>query len=139
MQYNKTILLYSVGQEDSESSLEEKQTSSVMVRIDPYIPETKSFDYSASVYAMIDISDYVHLNEGTKMELSGGIPFKDGVGCITPIQQMEKINSMFNEIFSDTQNGIFSYLTSGYLNIIIIVLCLISIAYGISSEIRKKK
>ena len=43
------------------------------------------------------------------------------------------------KIIADTQNGIFSYLTSGYLNITIIVLSLISIAYGISSEIRKKK
>src|SRR6056300_97774 len=43
------------------------------------------------------------------------------------------------KIIADTKNGIFSYLTSGYLNITIIVLCLISIAYGISSEIRKKK
>ena len=42
------------------------------------------------------------------------------------------------KIIADTQNGIFSYLTSGYLNLTIISLCLMSIIYGFLSEKRKK-
>jgi putative tricarboxylic transport membrane protein len=42
------------------------------------------------------------------------------------------------KIIADTQNGIFSYLTSGYLNLTIISLCLLSIIYGFLSEKRKK-
>ena len=42
------------------------------------------------------------------------------------------------KIIADTQEGIFRYLTSGYLNLTIITLCIISIIYGIVSEIKRK-
>ena len=43
------------------------------------------------------------------------------------------------KIIADTQNGILSYLTTGYLNLIIISLCIVSIVYGIITEIKKNK
>ena len=43
------------------------------------------------------------------------------------------------KIIADTQNGIFSYLTSGLLNLTIISLCIISITYGFITEMKKKK
>jgi len=43
------------------------------------------------------------------------------------------------KIIADTQNGIFSYLTSGPLNLTIISLCIISITYGFITEMKKKK
>jgi len=43
------------------------------------------------------------------------------------------------KIIADTQNGIFSYLTTGPLNLTIISLCLISIIYGIITEVKKNK
>ena len=42
------------------------------------------------------------------------------------------------KIIADTQDGIFKYLTTGYLNLTIIILCIVSIIYGIFSEINKK-
>ena len=42
------------------------------------------------------------------------------------------------KIIADTQEGIFRYLTSGYLNLTIITLCIISIVYGIVSEMKRK-
>ena len=42
------------------------------------------------------------------------------------------------KIIADTQEGIINYLTTGYLNLTIISLCIISIIYGVISEIRKK-
>ena len=42
------------------------------------------------------------------------------------------------KIIADTQEGIFRYLTSGYLNLTIITLCIISIVYGIISEMKRK-
>ncbi len=42
------------------------------------------------------------------------------------------------KIIADTQEGIINYLTTGYLNLTIISLCIISIIYGVVSEIRKK-
>jgi len=42
------------------------------------------------------------------------------------------------KIIADTQEGIFKYLTTGYLNLTIITLCIISILYGIVSEMKKK-
>ena len=46
----------------------------------------------------------------------------------------------FNQakIIADTQDGILIYLTTGYLNLTIITLCIISIIYGIVSEMKKK-
>jgi len=43
------------------------------------------------------------------------------------------------KIIADTQEGIINYLTTGYLNLTIISLCIISIIYGVVSEIRRKK
>lgn len=43
------------------------------------------------------------------------------------------------KIIADTQNGIFSYLTTGSLNLIIISLCIISIIYGVITEVKKNK
>ena len=42
------------------------------------------------------------------------------------------------KIIAGTQNGILDYLTSGILNLTIITLCLLSIIYGIITEIKKK-
>ena len=42
------------------------------------------------------------------------------------------------KIIADTQEGIFKYLTTGYLNLTIIILCIVSIIYGIISEMKKK-
>ena len=42
------------------------------------------------------------------------------------------------KIIADTQEGIFRYLTTGYLNLTIITLCIISIFYGIVSEMKRK-
>ncbi len=49
-----------------------------------------------------------------------------------------EINFSQAKIIADTQEGIFNYLTSGALNLIIISLCLISILYGVFIEIKKK-
>ena len=43
------------------------------------------------------------------------------------------------KIIADTQEGIFIYLTSGPLNLVIISLCLFSIFYGVITEMKKKK
>ena len=42
------------------------------------------------------------------------------------------------KIIADTQNGIFDYLTMGPLNLTIISLCILSIIYGLLTEIKKK-
>ena len=42
------------------------------------------------------------------------------------------------KIIADTQNGIFDYLTTGSLNLTIISLCIMSILYGLFTEIKKK-
>ena len=42
------------------------------------------------------------------------------------------------KIIADTQNGIFDYLTMGPLNLTIISLCILSIMYGLFTEIKKK-
>jgi len=43
------------------------------------------------------------------------------------------------KIIADTQNGILDYLTTGPLNLTIITLCIMSIIYGITTEIQRKK
>ena len=50
-----------------------------------------------------------------------------------------EINFSQAKIIADTQNGIFSYLTTGSLNLVIISLCIISIIYGIITEVKKNK
>jgi len=42
------------------------------------------------------------------------------------------------KIIAGTQNGIFDYLTTGSLNLTIISLCILSILYGLFTEIKKK-
>ena len=42
------------------------------------------------------------------------------------------------KIIADTQNGIFDYLTMGSLNLTIISLCILSVVYGLFTEIKKK-
>ena len=50
-----------------------------------------------------------------------------------------EINFSQAKIIADTQEGIFNYLTSGSLNLVIISLCLLSVLYGVITEIKRKK
>ena len=50
-----------------------------------------------------------------------------------------EINFNQAKIIAGTQNGLFDYLTSGPLNLTIISLCLISVLYGVYSDIKQKK
>jgi putative tricarboxylic transport membrane protein len=50
-----------------------------------------------------------------------------------------EINFSQAKIIADTQEGIFNYLTSGPLNLVIISLCLLSVLYGVITEIKRKK
>jgi len=50
-----------------------------------------------------------------------------------------EINFNQAKIIAGTQNGLFDYLTSGPLNLTIISLCIISVLYGVYSDIKQKK
>ena len=50
-----------------------------------------------------------------------------------------EINFNQAKIIAGTQNGLFDYLTSGPLNLTIISLCLISVLYGVYSDLKQKK
>ena len=50
-----------------------------------------------------------------------------------------EINFNQAKIIAGTQNGLFDYLTSGPLNLTIISLCILSVLYGVYSDIKQKK
>jgi putative tricarboxylic transport membrane protein len=50
-----------------------------------------------------------------------------------------EINFNQAKIIAGTQDGLFDYLTSGPLNLTIISLCIISVLYGVYSDIKQKK